>query len=396
MIANRVKELRTVRAGDLLADARNWRRHPQAQRDAVQTVLDSVGYADAVIAREENGNLVLIDGHLRAGLDPNQLIPVLVTDLNAEEAGAVLATLDPLAAMAQTDSGALQVLVDTLAPTLDEAMREMLDAMHGITRHIPPGDPDELPEVGGESLSKPGDVWQLGKHRVMCGDATVEGHVARLLNGAEIQAIVTDPPYSSGGFQEAGKSRGSKGTDVAYRPIVNDILSTRGYQALIRQVLANVRSAKVLYMFTDWRMWLNTFDIAEAAGFGVRAMIVWDKKTPGMGMGWRHQHELILCGAKTAGLWRRHMGAQGDVINMARVQNELHATQKPVELMEVLLKTTPFAKHVLDPFMGSGSTIIAAERLGLASYGMDLDPLYVDTTVLRWEQFTGEKAVKDE
>ena len=125
-------------------------------------------------------------------------------------------------------------------------------------------------------------------------------------------------------------------------------------------------------------------------------MIVWDKLTPGMGMGWRHQHELILCGARTAGLWKRHMGAQGDVINLGRTANELHATQKPVELLEVLLNTTPFAPTVYDPFAGSGSTLIAAERLGRTCYAMEIDPAYCDVTVKRWTEYTGQEAKRKE
>lgn len=113
---DRIKDLRRVRAGDLVADPRNWRRHPEAQQAAVKSLLSRVGYADARIAREDGqGKLILIDGHLRAGIDPNQMVPVLVLDVDEREAGEVLATLDPLAAMAETDGAALKSLMDSLA-----------------------------------------------------------------------------------------------------------------------------------------------------------------------------------------------------------------------------------------------------------------------------------------
>ena len=170
-IRNRITRLEYVKAGTLQPDSRNWRRHPKAQRDALQTVLASVGYADAVIAREVDGQLVLIDGHLRADLDPDQVIPVLVTDLDEHEAGQVLATLDPLAAMATADNDALETLVKGLAAKAQDTMAELMAKMHRVDL-TPPGntDPDDTPEPPAEPVSKRGDVWLLGRHRLMCGD----------------------------------------------------------------------------------------------------------------------------------------------------------------------------------------------------------------------------------
>ena len=149
----------------------------------------------------------------------------------------------------------------------------------------------------------------------MCGDSTVAADVERLLGGANVDSIVTDPPYSSGGFQESDRSAGSKGTRAVYKPIRNDRLSTRGYQALIKGTLALVPvSVSVVYVFTDWRMWVNLFDVVESSGYGVRSMIVWNKEFPGMGMGWRSQHELIMCGTRENAMWSKHMDAQGNVI----------------------------------------------------------------------------------
>ena len=112
---NRIKELRYVKASTLIPDKRNWRRHPESQTSAVKTMLDRIGWSDAVIARESGADgLVLVDGHLRAGLDPDETVPVLVVDLDEQEAGEVLATLDPLAALAEIDAEALRALVDDI------------------------------------------------------------------------------------------------------------------------------------------------------------------------------------------------------------------------------------------------------------------------------------------
>ena len=230
----------------------------------------------------------------------------------------------------------------------------------------------------------------------MCGDSTVVADVERLLGGANVDSIVTDPPYSSGGFQESDRSAGSKGTAAVYKPIRNDRLSTRGYQALIKGTLALVPiSVSVVYVFTDWRMWVNLFDVVEACGYGVRSMIVWNKESPGMGMGWRSQHELIMCGTRENAMWSKHMDAQGNVIMLKRDPNLEHPTMKPVALPDTVLETTPFAETVHDPFVGSGTTIIAAERQGRACWAMELEPRYVDASVKRWEDYTGGQARRE-
>lgn len=249
----------------------------------------------------------------------------------------------------------------------------------------PPADP----------ISKRGDIWILGgRHRVMCGDSTSEKDKAALLNGEMPQILLTDPPYCSGGFQETGKGVGSIGTDRkgGNPTIANDTLSTRGYQSLMRNVLDNI-TPLVAYIFTDWRMWINLFDVTEAAGFGVRNMIVWNKKTPGMGQGWRTQHELIMYGQRTKAKWDNHKG-YGNVLEISRSGNELHPTQKPVELIEMLLDNTEWLEGVYDPFAGSGTTLIAAEAKGQKAYCMELTPEYTDTIVKRWIRATGSNNVK--
>lgn len=125
------------------------------------------------------------------------------------------------------------------------------------------------------------------------------------------------------------------------------------------------------------------FDLVEAAGFGVKSEIVWDKGTPGMGVGWRSQHELILFGAKAATHFDGHKG-YGNVLSISRSGNELHPTQKPVELLEKLVDNTDFATGVYDPFGGSGTTLAACEAYGQPSYIMELTPAFTDVIVKRY------------
>lgn len=250
-------------------------------------------------------------------------------------------------------------------------------------------DPDAVPEAPSASVSRPGDVWICGRHRIMCGDSTKPADVAKLTAGRAIDMFLGDPPYCSGGFQEAGKSAGSVGTRGT-EMVANDTLSTRGYMALMKAAVP-VYGAGVVYVFTDWRMWINLFDVVESSGYGVRNMIVWDKGTPGMGAGWRMQHELVMCGVRVKSPFNPKK-AQGNVIQSKRTGNKLHATEKPVDLLESIITVTDMARTVADGFCGSGGVIIACETTGRSGFGMELTPRYVDVSVIRWQNFAKGQA----
>jgi DNA modification methylase len=252
--------------------------------------------------------------------------------------------------------------------------------------------PEPAQQIPKNPISKRGDLWLLGRHRLICGDSSDQASMAKLFNGTGIDMVLTDPPYCSGGFQEAGKGAGSVGTRGS-EMVANDTLSSRGYSALMKSVIPTI-GAGVVYAFTDWRMWLTLFDVIESSGYGVRNMIVWDKETPGMGAGWRMQHELIMCGIAVKSPFDPKK-AQGNVIRCKRSGNINHATEKPVELLVKVIEVTDMAKTVCDPFNGSGSTMLACELTDRTYFGSELTPGYTDVTVGRWELHTGLKATLD-
>ena len=258
-------------------------------------------------------------------------------------------------------------------------------------KEAPPDDPgadiDRAAELREKWNTETGQLWQLGEHRIICGDCTDPAVVDAVMDGERADAVVTDPPYCSGGFQEAGKNAGSVGTRGS-EMIARDTLSTRGYISLMRRAI-NLSDAGLLHIFTDWRMWVNLFDVVESQGYGVRNMVVWDKGSPGMGRGWRSQHELVMIGSRVSQAFDPKQ-AQGNVIQADRTGNKNHATEKPVDLIETMLKVADMTKCIYDPFLGSGTTLIACERLNRRCRGIEISPAYIAVTLERWSDMTGE------
>jgi DNA modification methylase len=411
------------KAADLRPDPRNARTHGPGQVAAIAGALLQFGFTNPVLV-DGDDKLDIAAGHgrvlgaLQVYADggtlhfpngdalPAGTIPTMdVTGWTPEQRRAYLLADNQLALLAGWDEGLLREELGALASTNFDLGSigfdtSALDALAGSSPPIDNGgakaagtiradaDLDEVPEVPDDPTTIRGDVWQLGPHLVGCLDSTTDA--ARELYG-RVDLVATDPPYCSGGFQESGKSSGSVGVRQEGKKVANDRLSTRGYQALMKAAVFAI-DTQFLYVFTDWRMWTYLFDLAEGSGAGVRSMIVWNKGNAGMGRGWRAQHELILWGCRASPPYEEGFGGLGNVRTMSRQSNDLHTTQKPVELMRELIRNTPWVKVVADPFGGSGTTLIACEAEGIACRTTELDPPYVDTIVRRWEEVTGGQA----
>ncbi|MCK6462008.1 MAG: hypothetical protein L6Q95_19165, partial [Planctomycetes bacterium] len=196
-VRNRIKELRYVRGGDLVPHPANYRVHGTNQLQALRAILKEVGIAAALVGRElPGGKVEIIDGHARAGVLPDEKLPVLILDVDEQEAAKLLATLDPLSAMAGIDGEALRRVLEA-AQLEDEALKRMVD---GLLPKIDPKegltDPDAVPEPPEKPVSKRGDLWILGEHRLLCGDSSKAEDVDRLLDGAKVHLVATDPPYN--------------------------------------------------------------------------------------------------------------------------------------------------------------------------------------------------------
>jgi DNA modification methylase len=388
-IRNRVKALRNVRAADLAPNPKNWRTHPKAQQDALRGILAEVGYADALLARElPDGSLMLVDGHLRAETTPEQEVPVLILDINEAEADKLLLSLDPLAALAETNAQALDALlreVDTGSEGLQQMYADMAEAAELYEGDNAEIVEDEIPEPPVDPITKPGDLWTLGEHRLLCGDSTKAEDVERLMAGAKAGMMVTDPPYGvdyDGGQANAKKREKLSGDDT-----------TEVFNAGLSAALNAVPSGPWYIWHAD-RYAEPVYAAIRKCGFDVRALIVWNKLKAHYGAPSAHycqKHEPCLYAVRdSAGF----CGPSNEVTVWDIEQphrNEHHPTQKPIICMARAIRNHD-AESVYDPFLGSGTTLIAAEQLGRKCYGMEISPQYCDVIVKRWETLTGKKA----
>lgn len=374
----------------LLANPLNWRRHPKEQQDALEGMLRTVGWVQRVIVNRTTGHVV--DGHLRVELALRRgepTVPVLYVDLTVEEERVVLAAIDPIGGLAETDQAMLDDLLKGMV-TGDEQLDALLDSLRsepepvvGLT------DPDEAPAVQTEAITKPGDVWLCGKHRLLCGDSTSIEALERLTGGG-VDMWLTDPPYNvayEGKTKDALKIKNDAMADDAFRQFLRD-----AYVAAD----AVMKAGAVFYIWHADSEGYNFRGAAIDTGWKVRQCLIWKKQVMVMGRQDYHwKHEPCLYGWKEGAghLWAADR-KQTTILEFDRPsRNGDHPTMKPVALFEYqMLNNTKGGDKVLDSFGGSGTTMIAAEKNGRVACLMELDPIYCDVIVRRWQAFTGKQA----
>jgi DNA modification methylase len=400
-IRDRIKELRRVKASELIPNPKNWRTHPVAQQDALKGILAEVGFAGAVLVRElDDGSLMLIDGHMRAETTHDQEIPVLILDVDEAESDKLLATFDPIAAMAESDAHALDALlrnVDTGSEALSKMLAELAEGA-GLYQDKEVIE-DEVPEPPVDPITKAGDLWILGDHRVLCCDSTKAEDVAWLMAGAKAQLVITDPPY---GVSYSDKNAFLNAIDKGNRnqtKIENDHLNKKETQAMWGLAFKNMADAMgsgaVVYCFMpqggDQMMMMM---MMMEGGIEPRHELIWLKNNHVLGRSdYNYKHEPILYAWKKGG-HKFYGDFSTSVIECKKPHaSKLHPTMKPVELVAILVKnSSQLNETIYDPFLGSGTTLIAAEQLGRKCYGMEISPAYCDVIVQRWEKLTGKTA----
>ena len=387
----------------LIPYARNARTHSDAQVAQIAASIAEFGFTNPILAGSD-GLIVAGHGRLAAAQKLGLAsVPVVVLDhLTATQRRALVIADNRIAENAEWDEAMLRV---ELADLQDEGFDLDLtgfdaDALAELMAGDEPvndgqTDEDAVPEVGETPVSRPGDVWQLGPHRLLCGDATVAASYDALLDGEAVDMVFTDPPYNVN-YANSAKDK-LRGKD---RAILNDNLGDGFYDfllAALTPILTHCRGGIYVAMSSSE---LDVLQAAfRAAGGKWSTFIIWAKHTFTLGRAdYQRQYEPILYGWPE-GAQRHWCGDrdQSDVWQIKKPQkNDLHPTMKPVELVERALRNSSRPGDVvLDPFGGSGTTLIAAEKSGRVARLMELDPKYADVIVRRWEDFTGKEAIRE-
>ena len=398
-IRDRIKELRRVPANELRPNPNNWRTHPEKQLNAIRGVLAEVGFAGAELARElDDGTLELIDGHARAEVAGTAEVPVLVLDVDEAEANKILATFDPIGAMAESDAAKLDAVlrdVDTGNEALQEMLADLAEDADLYLDDEPEVVEDEVPEPPPDPITKPGDLWTLGRHRLLCGDSTSESDVGRLMNGKTAEMLFTDPPY--GVNYEGGHFHSGDVKIKRKREKLKDDTTTEIYSRFLPVALSVVDGPCYLW-FADSKA-RDIYNAVFDSKGEVHALIIWHKTNAtyaAMNAQYKQRHEPCLY-FKPKGSTLRWKGATTEATVWSKDRdaiNEFHPTQKPVSLASKAIQNHD-AKVILDCFLGSGATLIAAEQLDRTYYGMEISPQYCDVIVERWQNLTGEKATRE-
>ena len=415
-VRNRIKELRWVRASELVPHGRNWRVHTPQQTAALKGLLAEIGYADALIGRIlPDGKIGLIDGHLRKSATPKMEVPVLIVDLNDEEADKLLLTLDPLASMAEADQQKVMALLETVR-TDSEAVASLLERIAGEAAWQAMNDPtkvvdvtaqlDKAAELQAKWGTAAGQAWQAGPNRLICGDCREKGVVGRLWRdgGPKLRLLWTDPPY---GVDYASKNAYLNRTDRGnriQRPIENDRLTPEQTGALFQAALAaaipHCASGACCYATVPSGPLLVHFIQAfDASGFEFRHLLVWVKQHFVIGMAdYHYRHEPILYGWLPDGA-HYFCGdrSQDSVFEFDKPQvSDLHPTCKPSELIASMIANSSRAGEIIyDPFLGSGSTLVAAHQLGRVGYGVEISPEYLAVALERLSMLGLEPSLVD-
>jgi len=354
-------------------------------------ILDEVGWVQSVLVNERTG--YMLDGGLRRDVAVRRkqaLVPVVYIDVTEEEELLILATFDPITALAEADDDALDAL-RTAVHSDNAALQALLDGRAGddLTDIRRAQEINELPDSTPETVTREGDIWVCGDHRLMCGDSTDEAQVRRLFGEQRAKWLWTDPPY--GVDYEGGTSKRMK--------IVND--QAEAIPGLLSMAFAVtdqfLEPGATLYVAHPAGSLSLVFGTAFVeAGWHLHQTLVWLKDSMVLGHSdYQYRHEPILYGWKGAKHQWNGGRNQTSVLEFPRPKRSADLpTQKVVELVEAQLRNSSLPGDLgYDPFAGSGTTLIAAHRLGRRCYAMELSPQYADVVVRRWERHAGQQAV---
>lgn len=376
-----------------------YENNPRNNDEAVDKVANSIkefGFKQPIVLDKNN---VIVIGHTRLKASEKlglEKVPCLYADdLTDDQIKALRLADNKTSEFATWDFEKLDLEIDNIELDL-EPFGFDLDLAFDDDEVVE----DEVPDVPEEPKAKLGDIYQLGEHRLMCGDATKIDDIEKLTEGGQMDLLFTDPPYNVNIEQKKKKILHCN----EYNKIENDDLSQEEFQIFLSAVFENanktLKDDASYYVFScqggDNEMMMMM--MMRENGIKCRHQIIWVKDSPVFSMGrldYDYKHEPILYGWKKKHNFYRKGTQDKSVWEFDRVDKKLHPTMKPIELIaNALNNSTKENDKVIDLFGGSGSTLIACEQLNRKCYMCEIDPHYIDVIIERWENFTGKKAKK--
>ena len=376
----------------------------QISREELNKLIKSIkqfGFVDPALVRKDDN--MIVGGHQRvkAALELGlKEIPVVFLDITENDAKLLNVALNKISG--DWDEDKLTELlaelkffddVDELLTgfdedELDQLLADLEEPKDGLT------DEDAIPNQV-NTICKEGQLWQLGDHRLLCGDSTKEGDLDRLMDGYRSDMVFTDPPYLMD-FTGSVHADGTKSHNANYKDIKNDNLTKEEADAFLDAIPKNISKYNTgAYYICFYRLGLDLlFKALNDNKLKYKALIIWNKGNHTLSNSdYMSRYEPIVYGWTKVHNFYGKKGSY-DIWDIDRTKkNDLHPTMKPVELCKTAIKNSSKRDQiVLDLFLGSGSTIIAAETLGRKCYGIEIDPHYCDVIIKRWEDFTGQKA----
>lgn len=390
---------------DLISPDWNPRQITEEELQKLQTSLEEFGYIEPIIVNDVNNHIV--GGNQRAkalkqlGYDEVDVVYVHIEDLAKEKACNV--ALNKISG--DWDNDKLRVVLEEIELSPIDVSLTGFDDIELTEMEITTDEPVEVVEDDYEEPDdlevtvQQGDIYILGKHRLMCGDSTKREDVALLMDGEQADMVFTDPPWNVNyGAVEKGNAMGYKP-----RTILNDFMGTEDFKQFMLSVFKNMnefsKEGGVTYVVMSAQEWGNLMLTLLQSGYHWSSTIIWNKDRLVLSRKDYHtKYEPIFYGWKE-GAPRLHPledRKQSDVGDIERPHvSEEHPTMKPIELVARAIQNSSNKNDlILDLFGGSGSTLIASEQTGRVNYSMELDPKYCQTIINRWEQYTGQKATK--
>lgn len=374
-------EVKNIKTKALKPYSNNPRRNAKAINGVKESIL-KFGFKVPIVIDKNN---VIVCGHTRwlasKSIGLEEVPCVVADDLTQKQIDAFRLVDNRTAEFAEWDFEKLAEELSELAD-FDLSAFAFDDLMAGLESQYELESKDAKEdnynaEPPKEAKSKYGDIYQLENHFLMCGDSTKEEDVQKLMNGNVADLLFTDPPYNVQFNGRSGK----------FDVIKNDDLTEKDFNIFIGKTVDIIKKLNppIYYIWCNWKFYGILQQKLE-----FKNCIVWAKNVFGMGNGYRHQHEFCLFN----GTIDDDIKNESDLWEIAKDSNYVHPTQKPVALCGRALKNHKKVVNVLDLFGGSGSTLIACEQLNKVCYMMELDPIYCDVIIDRWEKFTGKKAEK--